>query len=1387
MLLLISIILRHIQSCNILKNELEISISTYENMYWEIKDELIEGEMTKFRLEGDKNETYFKLQQPNDIYDQKHFPYQIQEIIKARSYRKGDFWLNEYSLLGRDSSGLHIFIINDESFEQLPLYHVCTDFDYLDQNNFVVVCQDNDEILLQIINKSGTIVHANSKLTEQRSRYNLAIYRDKLITYLLIYTPAYTEETMSIQSIISVFLIESYQIIETPYYLDKKKLSDLFQNELKYFSVIDVQVYSNNVYVLDYKMGPIKLIQDNKGNFTQAKLITTSFYITEYYSFSIRKQEELIVFGFVSKNQMSLRVLKNGRYDNVVRTFEKVDFSLGICYVQTTPKYYLINSDRELIILSDDELVDKLQIQKEVFIANPNFDLYILFHSNQAEFYEISSGILMFQKQIQTQEIQQYFKLVDNQNANCYVNIVLTVYDKLDAKLHTNFQSTFYKQRIFYYPPYPQSYYTWPRITNGPNVQQQITVYNDQKKKQIDMKFLSLSPMTITGISQFDQKNVIFSLINNNWGLNQYLVQIENLSAFIYVCQMNELEQKCSQKITFYPLIRLVEDNIVWTEVGMYDSYIGIKTQNNHVVTIYRVGDTKIIQIFQIKTSLQNEKTQITDFEISSQFVFVLISGMNEIQVYSLSQKTQIDTISNLNNAQKVYISNTFNKNLLFIKCNNIIIIGHYVNEFNVISQIQVTDQQNVQLLLSIFRSTIVVVFKTITEQGILQYLIHNLNSVTLLRKLPLYYYQLPKQLQLASNPQKNLILVTAYSVQTQTTVILVYQINEYQRNSLLTVIDTFDYFEDELNYCIAGIVDTVIQFTYQRQVYSYLYFEQPRIYIKYLTDPTHFQSVLILSQQEWNDYYSLKRVYSKEITVVDMQLEMQWIKENIDFEFEECKEVSMIKIKDNWIQGQRIQYKLSCILCTTDNDSGQIYLMNQFQKSNRKIQSKSIQQFINFNENFLLILSELTGTKQYLQFINNVGEIDNQIELQSEQTNYVATKLFLLTEYILVVLYENVAAQNPILKYYYCWKDQEKQNCKFMGKMEFYDRRIIKEMSFLNYVQIILTESLTESPTLYFYSLVINNQDFSIKQHDLIINKDYFHQSFNVTSFDVMKISESEGCLVLAEFRFGIIVIKMTLSKDQASVSKYEYLELPFSEVKLVEPLENKFIKIQIFKEGINYCKLILVDQINESYQILLEYKRGNFRIQIIQVFLKLGNILKMRSISVVDDYLLQLFKYENKNYFCLYEIDQNSEIGNNAGICKAGLKQSDYDMMVTSNFVLRKNQFGKYQLLINTYDERSLQIYTIDSDARIVVKNASELKNNTVSLIAVNPYKQVQLGINLTLIQCPPPDQEMKLFFILLIVVLGVLLAGIIICVAIHICINKHRKRRRSYKAIQ
>ncbi|CAD8104529.1 unnamed protein product [Paramecium primaurelia] len=567
MLLLISIFLRHIDACNILKNDLEISISTYENMYWEIKDELIEGEMTKFRLDGDQNGTYFKLQQPNDIYDMKHFPYQIQKIIKARSYRKGEFWMNEYSLLGQDSQGFHIYIIQDEMFRQLSLQQACTDFDYLDQNNFVVVCQNNQKLIIEIINKNGTILHAYSKFMQQKSRINLTIYKNR-ISYLLIYIPAYEEEVVSIQSIINVFAIDSYQIIETPYYLDKKKLSELFQNELKYFSVIDVQVYSKKLFVLDYRLGPIQLIMDNKGNFTNANLITSSSYITEFYGFSIRNNEEIIVLGFLQKNQISMRVIKNGRYDTVVRTFEKEDFSLGHCGVQITPSYYLIKSNKELMIFDDLQLVDRIQIQQEVFIANPNFNLYVFFYSNKAEFYEISSGILTFQKQIQKSENQKYFKLIDIKNTNCYVDIVLYVYEKSDAQIHTNFNNNFYNERIVYYPPYPQKYYTWPRITNGPNVQQQIIIRNDQMQK-IDIKFLSLSPLIITGISQFDQNNVLFSIINNNLGLNQYLVQTENLSTFIYVCQLNELEQKCQQKSTFYPLIKLMDDNIAWTEVGI--------------------------------------------------------------------------------------------------------------------------------------------------------------------------------------------------------------------------------------------------------------------------------------------------------------------------------------------------------------------------------------------------------------------------------------------------------------------------------------------------------------------------------------------------------------------------------------------------------------------------------------------------------------------------------------------------------------------------------------------------------------------------------------------------------------------------------------------------
>lgn len=57
-----------------------------------------------------------------------------------------------------------------------------------------------------------------------------------------------------------------------------------------------------------------------------------------------------------------MRVIKNGRYDTVVRTFEKEDFSLGHCGVQITPSYYLIKSNKELMIFDDLQLVDRIQI-----------------------------------------------------------------------------------------------------------------------------------------------------------------------------------------------------------------------------------------------------------------------------------------------------------------------------------------------------------------------------------------------------------------------------------------------------------------------------------------------------------------------------------------------------------------------------------------------------------------------------------------------------------------------------------------------------------------------------------------------------------------------------------------------------------------------------------------------------------------------------------------------------------------------------------------------------------------------------------------------------------------------------------------------------------------
>lgn len=58
-------------------------------MFWEIKDELIDGEMAKFKLEGDENGTYFRLQQPNDIYYKSYYPYCMK--LKPSTRNEGNY------------------------------------------------------------------------------------------------------------------------------------------------------------------------------------------------------------------------------------------------------------------------------------------------------------------------------------------------------------------------------------------------------------------------------------------------------------------------------------------------------------------------------------------------------------------------------------------------------------------------------------------------------------------------------------------------------------------------------------------------------------------------------------------------------------------------------------------------------------------------------------------------------------------------------------------------------------------------------------------------------------------------------------------------------------------------------------------------------------------------------------------------------------------------------------------------------------------------------------------------------------------------------------------------------------------------------------------------
>lgn len=78
-------------------------------------------------------------------------------------------------------------------------------------------------------------------------------------------------------------------------------------------------------------MGPILLTMDSKGNFTQAKRITTSDYYKEYYSFSIKYSvtDKIIIFGKNEDDLMAIKIFQNNHFIDYERIFRDFEFQLG--------------------------------------------------------------------------------------------------------------------------------------------------------------------------------------------------------------------------------------------------------------------------------------------------------------------------------------------------------------------------------------------------------------------------------------------------------------------------------------------------------------------------------------------------------------------------------------------------------------------------------------------------------------------------------------------------------------------------------------------------------------------------------------------------------------------------------------------------------------------------------------------------------------------------------------------------------------------------------------------------------------------------------------------------------------------------------------------------
>ncbi|KAM3138517.1 hypothetical protein pb186bvf_009431 [Paramecium bursaria] len=1387
--MLISILLQLSYGCYNLKESESIYLSTIERHKWSLYGSIFRGDDLNYIITNE--DEIFDVQQnfaPIDYGSNYNQDSTGIVSVDVRRDLTDQQWFYQFASLQKSQGFYQIFISRDayQSPKLLPMYKV-----YEENCNSIMIIQNLYWVTCINLNQIKNIYYLDDYQYEYSYDSPIQIFKSQT-KYMFVNTPT-CYKTFIIQLIqnedysqfyISVKYLEVLDVYETLLNIDIS-LIQKFINQYDQ-QILEFKIYDKQIFILGQNSF---LVLELLTDCTRWSLLKYKSEQTIFISFDIMRQDNSEIDIYVATKDYQIIIYQQNSYIAYYFNSSKLDAnSIQSVRCFDESRVFLITKNKITLFDFYFYNVVRTQTYEGLFLYNYyNNDLLVV-DGYYSLIYKVSLGYFFVNSQKQSTELQTLYLIAQNQEKQCSFKVNFRIFDYFDNCLYKIDEQIF--ADIIQYPSkYLSNYLRSKDPISGSNLQSTIKLDGDPT---LSMRLGYQSNVTVQGLNlDYDEIEFVQIMGKKFASYFYYIIQNKQLAVKLYKCSYDyDIPDQviCGLQNEMETKIKLNENTFQWI---YYENklLLAFIQQYNHRINFYQCDGQQLLLLdFHINTNILDTSEQITSIILKYSQIYVFMQQKLQINVYHYDLQS-LYLIGTLDETNLYNYPNKFQPiKLLVDKSNKLVVLTvdgfiffSFVEEFIMRGYIIFPNVQEINGILSGDDLIIIIYWSTLIE--VIQYDITNINSVQIMKNVPLYHYRLQKPYQIQYMPETGFYFLRAYTPVLKQTVFMVFNIKKVQRCQLMTVIESGEYvFDDQ------AIFMTFSPQTSQTTFYANIISKNKIIWSQvsmqlqfYLTQNQsnyqHFIDHKTANIEFFNIDSPFKVEYQQKITTVNLQTQLFVQNQQLQFELQQSNVSQFVVIQQKWFIGQVLYYFIDCGQCSS--------LVQIRQKIHPIYRDSYTVNYTfascSFNEHTYIILAnnKLLFFDQDNYLYNTIGfttSLSCQSIFCSSNSSWIVLSCYDVeyTQHILVIL---------------CIQDK----CNIYEPKQILDaRQYILEVVLLNENMIILTTSFrnyVSYSTIEFYRILPTQTAVNI-QKGAIIDKSFVDSKFlYVGDIDITQLTVNGNIVykLFAQDTYkGLYIFDLTYNpilkpKDSfILIDQYKILEeqnmnifYTFDMFKLNIP-NKPFYRIE---DGTIHITLIITTAYSINYCMEITFRGIQYQHTDISYFiLKVGYQHDDNRIVTRYGYLIIPYQIDDPQQWYLLSVYKLPDNNRDAPILvHAGLSVSQPKFM--RFYHLQKSSNGQIYLIFN--DAHQIVISQLNEDALIVISDPSQFQSQQVHIYA---YNLISIPASTDLFIKKNGNSENSHFGLLVLLSLCVL---IVLCTTgymIYYRISKQRSKRRS-----